>query len=238
MSTLYTDGGYLAGNPDWHQSEAPWKARKIHEGLDLHGLRPSTVAEVGCGAGGVLANLQQYLPEAQLSGFDISPQAIDIARGKANARLQYEQADFLSRTEKYDVLLAIDVFEHVPDYFAFLRALRSHARHFVFHVPLEMSLYSLYRHGSLLETRRRVGHLHFYWKELALESLADCGYRVLSSTYTSPPGEVQPDLHLAPVKSREWAVVNFVSKLAYRVAPDAAVRFFGGTSMLVVAEAV
>lgn len=237
MTDRYTSGDYLAQNPEWHEGEAPWKARKVFEALESHSLRPKTVAEVGCGTGLVLASLQSRLPTGvQCTGFDISPQAIDRARKRQRSGLTYRCADFATVDERFDVLLAMDVFEHVPDYFGFLKGLRLRARHFVFHVPLELSSYTLYRHRSLLETRKRVGHLHFFWKELALESLADCGFDVLSATYTSPLTEPQPDLHLPPVKSREAAVVSRVAKLVYRLSPDAAIRWFGGSSMLVVAE--
>jgi SAM-dependent methyltransferase len=236
-SKRYTDGTYLADNPGWHEYGAAWKARKVAEALKRHGLSPKTVAEVGCGAGGILASLQERLSgDVVLSGFDISPQAIEIAKGRSNARLSYACTNFLERTEAFDLLMAMDVFEHVEDYFSFLRALRGRAKQHVFHIPLELSSYTLYRHRSLLQTRARVGHLHFFWKELALESLRDCGYRVLSTTYTSPPGEPQPDLDLAPAKSREASLVNAVSKVVYRLNPDAAIRWFGGSSILVVAE--
>jgi hypothetical protein len=239
MSNRYTDGTYLAENPGWHEYGAAWKARKVAEALERHKLHPKTVAEVGCGAGGILASLQTRLPsDVVLSGFDISPQAVAIARPRSNDRLSYTCTNFLERTDTFDLLMAMDVFEHVEDYFTFLRALRTRAKYFAFHVPLELSAYTLYRHRSLLQTRARVGHLHFFWKDLALESLQDCGYRVLSSTYTSPPGEPQPDLQQPPVKSREASLVNAMSKLVYRWNPDAAIRWFGGSSMLVVAEPV
>jgi hypothetical protein len=233
----YTDGGYLESNPDWHASGSPWKARRIAEILSRNGIRPRTLAEVGCGAGGVLGSLQTRLETSVLlDGYDISPQAIALCLPKANDRLRFFEADFLRSTKRYDVVLAIDVFEHVEDYFGFLRALARRASWHVFHVPLELSCYTLHHHRSLLETRRRVGHLHFYWKDLALASITDCGYKIVDCLYTSPPGEPQPDLPEEPVRSREYAIVRRIAKLVYRVDPDRAVRWFGGTSMMVLAQ--
>src|ERR1700679_2696917 len=91
----YLDGEYLATNPTWGEEDSAWKARMIHNLWKRSGLPvPSTVAEIGCGAGGILAGLRSRFPDSvQFDGFDIAPAAIELARQHAVARLEYHCED-------------------------------------------------------------------------------------------------------------------------------------------------
>jgi len=54
-------------------------------------VKPKTVCEVGCGAGEVLKLLQEKMDKAcSLWGCEISPQAFEICKNKANAKLQFK----------------------------------------------------------------------------------------------------------------------------------------------------
>src|SRR5947209_1041283 len=89
-TTTYLDGEYLSKNPEWHVEESPWKARQVLRMLRQHHLVPKTVCDVGCGAGEVLKRLQADLhSECILWGYDISPQALELAKSRANERLQF-----------------------------------------------------------------------------------------------------------------------------------------------------
>jgi cyclopropane fatty-acyl-phospholipid synthase-like methyltransferase len=237
MSDLYTSGGYLENNPDWHDAEAPWKARRIHEFLSSHHVRPSTIAEVGCGAGGVLSNVaQRFGSDVQCVGYDISPQAISLARAKERDGLRYVCGDVRASAERFDLLMMIDVFEHVEDYFGFLRAMRPLADRFVFHIPLELSLWTLFHQRNLLATRKRIGHLHFFWKEQALASLVDAGYDIVANEYSLPLDRWPADMPAQPkVKSRALPLLRAATALAWKLDPDWCARVFGTTSLLVLA---
>lgn len=187
LTARYEQGEYLKDNPDWHAADAPWKARKVLQLLRRNELVPRTVCDVGCGAGEILRRLQGELPfDTRLVGYDISPQAISLCREKENARLQFVCGDFLqSGREPQDLLLLLDVFEHVPDYLGFLAALRTKARRFVLHIPLDVSVQTVLS-GSRRELgmRSRYGHLHYFTAETALEALNDAGYCVEDLLYT------------------------------------------------------
>lgn len=51
----YAGNDYLKGNPSWDMGDFPWKAVRVKGIIENSGLRPITVCEVDCGAGGVLA---------------------------------------------------------------------------------------------------------------------------------------------------------------------------------------
>lgn len=228
--SIYEDGSYLDANPDWHAADAPFKAAWIARLVDRHQIAPQTIAEVGCGSGEILVDLQHRYPAADFAGYDISPQASAINAGKAGPKLQFHQLDFLTAaTPTTDLLLAIDVFEHVEDYMGFIRQLKDKAVYKVFHIPLDLSVQGLLRGNPIMHSRRVVGHLHYFYKDSALATLADCGLEVIDWDYTHGAEQL-------PGRSARTRLLNLPRKLARSVNEDFAVRLFGGASMMVLAE--
>jgi hypothetical protein len=233
VETRYLGGNYLEQNPGWHREEAPWKAANVAAMLAQHRIEPTTMCEIGCGSGEVLVHLQQRLPRTRISGYDISPQAQSFWQQvpPAEPPIQFVLGNFheLNKT-RYDVLLMLDVFEHVRDPFTFLERSREFAQHFVFHIPLDLSASSVARRAPLLDARRRVGHLHYYTKDLALETLTDSGYEIVHWRYTgaslSSPGRTW--------KSKAASVPR---RLLFALNRDLGVRLLGGDTLLVLARA-
>lgn len=229
-STIYSDGTYLANNPGWHADDSAWKAGHIADILSRHAIVPRTVCEIGCGAGEVLRALSTRLdPTTRFFGYDISPSAFAICSQKANERLTYRLANLLETEEHYDLAMAIDVFEHVEDYFGFLRQLRSKAHYKVFHIPLELSAQEVMRARPLIEARRKVGHIHHFSKDTALATLEDCGYTVIDHFYTAG----RTDL---PGQGWKSGLLKYPRAALFRVNPDAAARLLGGYSLMVLAR--
>lgn len=225
----YHDGSYLQANPSWHREDSPWKAQHVAQLLHRHHLQPERLCEVGCGAGQVLTALQKTFPEARLQGWDISSQAIALAQPFANSHLNFTHGDFFSSSETHDVVLALDVFEHVENYFDFLRNLRPKGRYCVFHIPLDLSAQAVVR-GLPLRWRQDVGHLHYFTRDLALAALQETGYRVLEARYTA----YAIDRTAPTLKAR---LARWPRRLAFQIAPDQAALWLGGFCLLVLAEA-
>ena len=126
---LYTRGEYQARNPTWHAEDSAWKATQIIAMLRRHDLRPRTVCEVGCGAGGVLRELHDRVDHApQFVGYDISPQALEHASASSSERLEFRLGSVVDDSEHFELMLLIDVIEHVEDCFSLLRGLRPRLR--------------------------------------------------------------------------------------------------------------
>ncbi|MEN9630073.1 MAG: hypothetical protein RJA10_3301 [Pseudomonadota bacterium] len=232
MSSRYEDGRYAAANPSWHEEDSPWKAARIAAMLKRHALQPATVAEVGCGAGGVLQALSAgWGPSVRCSGFEVSPDAFARCQGKAAPpQLQFHLADLLADDQAhFDLLLAIDVFEHVDDYLGFLRRLRGKGRHTVFHIPLDLSAQTVLRGTPLLTARHTVGHLHHFTQQTALATLRDAGYEVLDQRYTAGALDL-------PARHWKAALMKLPRRLLFALAPDLTVRALGGWSLLVLAR--
>lgn len=77
--------------------------------------RDARILELGCGDGLLLVALKSY-GYSDLSGVDISPSQVEKARtaGVDNVQVADVGAALASRTSCYEVILAIDVLEHLP----------------------------------------------------------------------------------------------------------------------------
>ncbi len=223
----YSSGAYLQANPDWHEFDSEVKAGLVLQTIREHGLQPKAIWDVGCGTGGVAALLQNALPEVNLRAYDVSPQA--IARGhEQHPGLDLRLGSVPESSETTDLLLLLDVFEHVEDYIGFLRSLCGRSEYFILHIPLDMTVQRVLRMNPILLERKRVGHLHYFSKETAFATLEDAGYSVVSHYYT-PAGINNPHL---PLKTR---CANIPRWLTYWLLPDWSVRVLGGRSLLVLA---
>jgi len=228
----YIDASYLNENPDWDREDAPWKAKMVKELIEKHQIMPSSICEIGCGSGDILACLIKYYSEVELTGYDVSPQLENFWKEhKDNSRnLNFCVGDFFKlNTKKYNVLLMLDVFEHVRDPYTFLEMSKQYADYFVFHIPLDLSASSVVREKPLMYTRKKVGHLHSYTKDLALETLKDSGFNIIEWQYTGA------SLNM-PNRSLKTILAHMPRKLVYAINKDWGVRLLGGETLLVLAN--
>src|SRR3990167_9246524 len=133
---MYVSGEYLQNNPMWHAEESPWKAKQILKIMERNNIAPKTICEVGCGAGEILARLQHEMPvECEFLGYEISPQAFELSRTRANEKLNFKLADILEEKGVfYDLILIIDLIEHLEDYYTFLREIKSKSQYKILHI--------------------------------------------------------------------------------------------------------
>jgi predicted TPR repeat methyltransferase len=227
---IYKDGSYSQNNPDWHGADAGWKANKIAKVLKTSSIAFETCIEVGCGTGLVLEHLAQHFPGKSYSGYDISRDAAVFWKDRSKD-IAFYSSNLLETQHTADVILLIDVFEHVPDYMGFLKALREHAEHFVFHVPLDMHVSGLLRDRQI-HARSKVGHLHYFSQATALATLRDCGYELISASLTHLSQETVEGV------SRRTRVANVLRRSIQAISPGLAAKLLGGYSLLVVCKTV
>jgi hypothetical protein len=128
---------------------------------------------------------------------------------------------------EYDVLLMLDVFEHVEDYLGLLKRSRGKARWYAFHIPLDIYVLRIMA-GRLLTSRTAHGHLHYFTFESALATLKDVGFEPVQWRFT-------PSSFDGPNRSR-WKPLNFCRWLLYQASPGLAARWLGGVSLAVLAR--
>jgi SAM-dependent methyltransferase len=231
-SDLYTGKGYAEAHPGWHDEDAGTKAAKIARIVRANNITCQKIVDVGCGVGGVLSALLQHdiFRDSTAVGYDIAPYATDVAKQRERDNLSFRCGDFLQTNESYDVLLCIDVFEHIDDYMGFLRKLRGRSKYYVFHIPLDMSIQGLLR-GQHLQRRKEVGHLHYFDQATALATLRDTGFEIIDSQYT----RMEDFLHIHPEwRTAKSTLANAGRRVVRTIAgEDLSVRLLGGASLMV-----
>lgn len=224
---MYNDGRYLARHPGWHEKAADWKAAQVLSLLSDRGLAPTSVVDIGCGTGGVLEVIADALPGTRLVGYDISGQAVTLVERSGRVELRVGTPGDVH--EHYDLMLSLDVLEHVEDYIGFLRSLRPIADSFVFHIPLDMSAQSVARERPLLAARSMLGHLHYFTRATALASLETAGFKIVCDRLLFPS-----DMPDRQVKTR---IANVPRDVGRRLRPRLSARILGGSTLLVLAAA-
>lgn len=105
---LYEDESYAG----WQTDDEPWKASTIARFLAHHLPQCASIADVGCGMGGVIAGVKELMPKTFVSGYEVAPVAV------AKAKLAHPEIEFFMgfpEQEKFELIMMIDVVEHVED---------------------------------------------------------------------------------------------------------------------------
>ena len=222
---LYTDGRYLeASGGNWHLEDSPFKAKYVDRMTRRHNLQPRRVCEIGCGAGGVLAELQKLSSaEVDFVGYDISPQAHAISQRYARPNLNFVLGDAFADGESYDLVMVMDVVEHVENCFEFLRNVRGKGTYKLYHFPLEITCSAAIR--DMLARGYDLGHIHHFSQGTALAALRHTGHEVIDSMLT--PGAFKCAEH--------WRtrMTNIVRRM---LPPTLCARVLGGYSLLALAK--
>lgn len=229
MKDIYNDGKYLEHNPNWHQEDSGYKAEKVMSILKDNNIKFETLAEIGCGAGEILKILSENYKQVEVYGYDISSDAIKIANRKETKNLKFYHKDLLATDRRFDVLLMMDVFEHVRDYMGFIEKASTHSNYMVFHIPLDMSVHKILFPSKLIRNRKEVGHLHYFTRETALETLKDCGLEILDQRYTRWGLETKQKNTLKQIGKLPLFLLDIFST-------DLAAKILGGNSLIVLTK--
>lgn len=227
---IYKNGRYLEQNPSWHLEQSPWKAKQILKLLRRNDVPCRTICEVGCGAGEILLQLHEQMPPGTtFVGYEISPQAFAMTSLRKRDRINFHLKDLLDEDVRFDVVMAIDVIEHVEDCFSFLRRLRTKATYKVLHIPLDLSVQTVLRSTPIMTARKGVGHIHYFTKETAIATLEDMGYTIIDHFYTAGMVEF-------PGKQLRSKLLSWPRRVFHKIHSDLAVRVLGGYSIMVLAK--
>jgi 2-polyprenyl-3-methyl-5-hydroxy-6-metoxy-1,4-benzoquinol methylase len=158
-------------------------ARRLQSGFErdmfelLAALGPvSSVLEVGCGEGHMTARLARSFPAATVVGRDLSPVIVAEARAR-HPGLRFETQsvyDTAARGERFDLVVACEVLEHVDDPARALAAIAAAARFVFVSVPREplWRLLNLARGRYVARLGDTPGHLQHWSRGALLELLA------------------------------------------------------------------
>ena len=226
----YNNGDYKAKNNNWHVNDSEWKASQINKMITRNKLQLNTICEIGCGAGEILVqlNLKNRFKDTNFFGYEVSKDAYDLCKKKRKKNIKFFKRDLLKLKTKFDCVLCIDVFEHVENFFGFLRRLRAKGKYKIFHIPLDLSVSSIIR-KKLLYNRDTVGHLHYFTPETAIASLKDCGYQIIDIFFT-PSYESSSNINLIN------SLQKIFRKPLYYISPKLLSTLLGGVSLMVLSK--
>ncbi|MCK4747198.1 MAG: class I SAM-dependent methyltransferase [Bacteroidales bacterium] len=99
-----------------------WHIRRELGNLQKEGFRPGQIADAGSGFGQYVHYLSRKYPAAKITGLDIKQEQVDDCNrffsslGKQET-VSFEYADLtqLDRREEFDLVLSVDVMEHIED---------------------------------------------------------------------------------------------------------------------------
>ncbi|MHA1565618.1 MAG: class I SAM-dependent methyltransferase [Alphaproteobacteria bacterium] len=228
VASIYENGEYWERNDTFHEEHAETKVR---DALAVIGdMSPRSVLDIGCGSG---KHLRLICDEFQCRGMgiDVSPVAIERAKNVNTSNLVlYENRSLDEEKGKYDLALNFDVFEHVDDYIGFLRSLHGRADHYVFSIPIDLTVSSVVR-DSYMYAREEFGHLHYFTRKSAIATLDYAGYEVVTVKVCDGTWhniKANPSLKLF-VMLGPRLILNAISK-------DLAMKMMGGASLMVLAR--
>jgi ubiquinone/menaquinone biosynthesis C-methylase UbiE len=226
---IYKSDEYSKMHPDWHIVDSPWKADKVTKIVNQNNIEFDSVCEIGCGVGEILVQLQtNSFKDKSFYGYEISPFAYNEAIKRENDKLKFYLKDIAEiKDNSYDLVLIMDVIEHVEDLYGFLAKIKTKGKYKVFHIPLDLSIMNLL-FKKIVQRRKLSGHIHYFTRETALETLKDSGFEIHNWVYTNGSIEI-------PAKSMKQKLKKFVNLILSIIAPEFATIVFGN-SVMVLAE--
>ncbi len=230
-SNIYNDGQYHTNNPTWHKSDSLYKVGFIKTLLSKNKLEPKNVCEIGCGNGEIIKILSEQYKDCSFLGIDISQRAVELAQETPVENVVFQVADILENSfiveDKFDLILTIDLIEHLENYFEYLRKINSMSTHTIFHIPLDMSIWTLFREKMLVESKNRVGHIHNFTETFILSVLEDMGYKIVDKIYT------EPNYKPLGLKAK---IVFTLRKMLFKLNKRFCSKTIGGLSLMVLTE--
>ncbi len=136
------------------------------------------ILELGCGTGGMLGTLARF---GEVTGFDISPVAVDYCRAKGFEAVRVQDISTINVSgehTKYNLVLALDVLEHIQDDVLAMQKVHTLLANdglFFVNVPAHKFLWS--EHDEALEHKRR------YHRVELIKKLTDAGFDIVSNSY-------------------------------------------------------
>lgn len=173
-----------------------WLLRRFLQAVTLQterALGPGAsprLLDVGCGEGYVLRRLLKALPGLIAQGIDGSREALSAAHVFApGAMLGHADATRLPfRDQCFDIVVCLEVLEHLPNPSEALEELRRVSRrHVLISVPNQpfFAMSNLLRGQNMTRLGEDPEHLH-HWTAMQFVSLVKQGLRVVSVHYPFP----------------------------------------------------
>lgn len=140
-----------------------------------------SVADIGCGVGLKTAAMAKYFPAAKVTGFDFSEAGIKAAREYhqlSNLNFATEDITESDYQNKFDLITAFDVLEHIDDWQTLaLKLIKVNTRYVIISSPV----------GRMRPYEVNIGHVRNF-KHGEIETFMESqGYRTVKTYYAGFP---------------------------------------------------
>jgi SAM-dependent methyltransferase len=174
MSDIYNDNTYLEYNPTIHIEDSEFKFNNIIKFLEKIKIQDKKIKilDIGGGAGIIGKMVMEFFLVRGINVIfdclDLSAEMLKIQKEnnpKINKLLNCSLED--CREKDYDLILMIDVIEHIPKKNLAAKILNKMTKNIIYNIPIEINLFDLIRNISLLfryykNQTKVLGHVHFF----------------------------------------------------------------------------
>lgn len=171
---IYNDNSYIRNNPSLHSEDSEFKFQNILSFLRSIEIENDKIKilDVGGGAGLVGKMVMEYFIKKNIEvifhSLDLSEEMLKIQK-KNNPKIQklinlpIEEC----RESNYDLILMIDVIEHIPRKNLAANRLNKLSRYLIYNIPIEINLFDYLKNISLMfryykNQTKTLGHVHFF----------------------------------------------------------------------------
>jgi 2-polyprenyl-3-methyl-5-hydroxy-6-metoxy-1,4-benzoquinol methylase len=158
---------------------------------------PNRILEVGAGAGVTLKWLKTIYPKAETTAVELNPDLLDELKQNADVAVIGQIDETFTELKTYDLILLLDVLEHLPDSTTTLRKLSKllepggqvivsvpNIAHLSVSVPLLLKRRFNYQDSGILDRT----HLRFFVEDTAIKLLNDANLIVTSGLISGLQG--------------------------------------------------
>jgi trans-aconitate methyltransferase len=185
---------YIKKNPGLHLEQSKMKALQILNFLD--GLQVKSLLDVACGAGKITKILSKSLRSHFTVGLDVSGVMIENAKRNGKCKnIHWINKDVFKYypKEKFDLVICIDVLEHIKNDRKFLRKVKTLGNQILLKIPMEDSfldnhiIRTLKINDPWKESEIKYGHIHHYNENQLMQMFKEYGLKIIKDGYIPLP---------------------------------------------------
>ncbi|MEA1929907.1 MAG: class I SAM-dependent methyltransferase [Patescibacteria group bacterium] len=187
---------YIDKNPDLNDSDIKDKIDAIDRVLSPTRMKFGAILDLACGSGKILLSLSSRCLSKRNTGVDISEKIINIAReNDFENKVNWVVSDIFNlEPDNYELILAIDILEHVEDDLKLLNHAKTLGGFMVVKVPIEdnlvnklVKLLSFRLVDEHRYTEDRYGHIHHYSEGGVMDLIDKSDWGLVSKVYLPLP---------------------------------------------------